>query len=60
MYSEVSFQSELEEVLRASLGRDAAKTLAARLSAAYNPEPRRRPSAVETWADDVAAAIDRR
>src|SRR4029077_13783616 len=52
MFSEASFQGELEEALRAGVGKDGAKTLAARLSAAYNPEPRRRPSAVETWAND--------
>jgi serine/threonine protein kinase len=58
MFSEMSFQGELEEALRASLGKHAAKTLAGRLSPAYNPEPRRRPSAVKTWADEVAAAMD--
>jgi ligand-binding sensor domain-containing protein len=60
MFSETSFQSELEEALQTNMARDAAKTLAERLSAAYNPEPRRRPSAVKTWSDDVAAALDRR
>jgi hypothetical protein len=60
MFSEASFQGELEEALRASLGKDGAKALAGRLSAAYNPEPRRRPSTVRTWTDEVAAALDRR
>jgi hypothetical protein len=42
------------------LGKDAAKTLAGHLAAVYNPEPRRRPSAVKNWTDEVAAALDRR
>jgi hypothetical protein len=46
MYSDASFQGELEEALRASLAKNAAKTVVGRLSPAYNPEPRRRPSAV--------------
>jgi serine/threonine protein kinase len=58
MFSDRSFQGELEEALRASLGKNAAKTLAGRLSPAYNPEPRRRPSGVKTWAEEVAAALD--
>jgi ligand-binding sensor domain-containing protein len=58
MFSETSFQGELEEALRGSLGKNAAKTLAGRLAQAYNPEPRRRPSAVNTWADEVAAALE--
>jgi eukaryotic-like serine/threonine-protein kinase len=60
MFSEASFQCELEDLLRANMGKDAAKTLAGHLSAVYNPEPRRRPSAVQSWADDVAASLDRR
>jgi serine/threonine protein kinase len=58
MFSESSFQGELEKALRPCAGKDAAKTLADRLSVAYNPEPGRRPSAVEPWAEEVAAALD--
>jgi hypothetical protein len=58
MFSDPSFPSELEKALRAVLGRDAAKTLADRLAPAYDPEPRRRPGVVNTWADEVAAALN--
>jgi serine/threonine protein kinase len=58
MFSDPSFPGELEKTLRAVLGRDAAKTLADRLAPAYDPEPRRRPPVVNTWADEVAAALN--
>jgi ligand-binding sensor domain-containing protein len=57
MFSDPSFQGELESALRASVGADAAKTLTKCLCLAYDPEPRRRPGAVNTWAEQVAAAL---
>ena len=57
MFSDPSFLGELEKALRASLGVDAAKSAAERLSPAYNPEPRRRPAAVKAWTEEVAAAL---
>jgi ligand-binding sensor domain-containing protein len=59
MHSDASFQAELENVLRARLDPDAAKHLAALLAAAYNPQPRDRPSKVETWSEAVAHALER-
>jgi serine/threonine protein kinase len=58
MFSDSSFQSELENALRTSLDQDAAKSVADRLAPAYNPEPRRRPAAVSEWAEQVAAALN--
>jgi len=57
MFSERSFRAELEGTLRTCLSAEAAGALANRLSLAYDPEPRRRPAAVHSWAEDVAAAI---
>jgi len=57
MFSDPSFQSELEKALRTGLSADAAKSVADRLAPAYNPEPRRRPSALSVWAEEVAAAF---
>jgi ligand-binding sensor domain-containing protein len=58
MFSESSFRTELERTLRGSVGERSAKILADLLMKAYDPEPRRRPGEVRTWADEVAAAID--
>jgi serine/threonine protein kinase len=58
MFSDPSFQSELEKALRTGLSADAAKSVADRLAPAYNPEPRRRPSALSVWAEEVAAALN--
>ena len=57
MFSDPPFQSELEKALWPSLGKHAANTAAKLLAPAYNPEPRRRPAAVEIWAEEVAAAL---
>ncbi len=57
MFSDPSFQTELEGTLLTCLGAEAATTLANRLSLSYDPEPRRRPTAVSTWAAEVAAVI---
>jgi ligand-binding sensor domain-containing protein len=57
MFSEASFRGELEKALRSCASKNAAKTLTDRLSVAFNPEPGRRPAAVETWAEEVAAAL---
>jgi hypothetical protein len=59
MYSDPSFQAELENVLRARLEPEAAKHLAALLAPAYNPQPRNRPSEVAIWSEDVAHALER-
>jgi serine/threonine protein kinase len=58
MFSDRSFRRELEDALSARLCGDAAKTLAQLLSPAYNPEPRRRPAPVNTWAEEMAAVMD--
>jgi ligand-binding sensor domain-containing protein len=58
MFADPSFDRELERALRTSLGERVAKILADCLVRAYDLEPRRRPVAVETWAEEVAAAID--
>jgi ligand-binding sensor domain-containing protein len=58
IFFDPSFQGELENALQARLGVGAAKIVAAGLSAAYDPEPRRRPSAVKAWSEEMAAALD--
>jgi ligand-binding sensor domain-containing protein len=50
-FSDPSFLGELEKALK-KLG------LAARLGEAFDPEPRRRPSDVKLWAQQVATAFD--
>ncbi len=57
MYSDPSFQAELENVLRSRLDPEAARHLADLLAPAYNPQPRTRPSEVELWASLVAHAL---
>src|SRR5439155_11448901 len=51
IFFDPSFQGELENALQARLGVGAAKIVAAGLSAAYDPEPRRRPAAVKAWSE---------
>jgi serine/threonine protein kinase len=58
MFSESSFQGELEKALRGCSSKDAAKILAGHLALAFNPEPGRRPPSVKAWAEEVAAALD--
>jgi len=50
-FSDSSFLGELEKALKKI-------ELAARLMQAFDPEPRRRPSDVKLWAEQVAAAFD--
>ena len=57
VFSDPSFEAELERTLRPHLANNTAKALAACLSRAYDPEPRRRPAAVDVWAEEVAAAL---
>src|ERR1017187_6822229 len=57
MYSDPSFQLELENILRSRLEPDAAKQVADLLAPAFNPQPRNRPSDVATWSEDVAHAL---
>jgi serine/threonine protein kinase len=58
MYSDPSFQAELENVLRPRLEPEAARHLADLLAPAYDPQPRNRPSEVEPWAGQVAHALN--
>jgi serine/threonine protein kinase len=58
MFSDPTFQPELENVLRTRLDPDAAGHLAALLTPAFNPQPRDRPSEVATWSDQVASTIE--
>ncbi len=58
MFSDPSFQDELEEALQPALSEDAAKIVAHRLSPAFDPDPRRRPTPVQIWAEGVAATLD--
>ena len=57
MFSDPSFQPELENVLGTRLDPDAARHLANLLAPAFNPQPRNRPSEVATWSEDVAHAL---
>lgn len=57
MFSDPSFQLELENVLAPRLAPDAAQRLAALLAPAFDPQPRNRPSQVATWSEAVAHAL---
>lgn len=57
-HSEPSFQVELESALCTRLNPETAKQLADLLAQAYDPDPRRRPSSVVEWAEQVASVID--
>jgi serine/threonine protein kinase len=58
MFSDPTFQPELENVIQTRLDPEIAKHLAALLTPAFNPQPRNRPSEVATWSDQVASTIE--
>jgi serine/threonine protein kinase len=58
MFSDLSFQTELENVLRSRLDPEAARLLADLLTPAYNPQPRNRPADVTEWSNQLAAVIN--
>ena len=57
MFSDPSFEVELQNVIQTRLDPDAAKHLAALLTPAFNPQPRDRPPEVSSWSDQVAQAL---
>jgi ligand-binding sensor domain-containing protein len=57
MFSEPGFRRELERALRLNLQPDAAAQLAGKLAPGFDPEPRRRPAAVDEWAAELAAVL---
>ncbi len=57
MFSDPSFQSELQNVLQARVAPEVARHLAALLTPAFDPQPRNRPSEVEPWSEAVAHAL---
>src|SRR5207302_317422 len=57
MFSDESFQAELEKSLAGNLGIETAKALAKRLLPAFDPDPRRRPGGIAEWTADIADAI---
>jgi ligand-binding sensor domain-containing protein/predicted Ser/Thr protein kinase len=59
MFSDPSFQSDLETILRTRVDKDAARHLASLLAPAYNPQPRNRPPEVASWVEAVAHALER-
>jgi len=60
MFSDASFVSELQKALGATLSADEARAVANLLWPAFDPEPRRRPAETQTWAEELAAAIDQK
>jgi len=57
IFSDPSFESELQTVLQTRLDPETAKHLAALLTPAFNPQPRDRPPEVSSWSDQVAQAL---
>jgi ligand-binding sensor domain-containing protein/predicted Ser/Thr protein kinase len=58
MYSDATFQSELQNVLQERLAPDAARHLATLLAPAFNPQPRNRPPEITTWSAQIATLLD--
>jgi ligand-binding sensor domain-containing protein len=58
MFSDPSFQDELERALAPALSGGGAKILGRSLAPAFDAEPRRRPTDVKSWVAEVAAALD--
>ncbi len=57
MFSDDQFADELTRTLIPVVG-SGASLLACRLARAYDPDPRRRPADVESWAKEVSASLD--
>ena len=58
LYADDAFPQELQQVIAACVGQEAAPRLANQLCRAYAPNPQDRPPDAGRWAEEVAAILD--